>query len=376
MMNYRALRKASYLLIPLWFTVLFEYAEAMPLKITDVYLSQKTIQTDRNESVEIHYTLSKDAEATIKIFNRSDLLVRTLAEDISAKAGQNIIKWDGSNDFGELLPDGAYIYTIQARAGEDLITYDPADETGGFLIKIRKPSLDTQRGEISYIMPRAGMVRIRAGIKEGAHLRTLVDWEPREGGRIVEPWDGKDKSGLINLFNIPDMEVFVFAYSLPDNAILIHGRGPTSSKRAAFSSPGIPQYRPKANVDESAKYRHALEDPEISSEPEFDVLFPGNFPTTSSGAPILNGTVPVKIVISEKDRQRLESSRFEVMFFVDTVFLFEDEEGFSPFTYKWDTSGLSEGFHILTVNIMSYDGHCGVESKKVKISNKPMALNQ
>ena len=29
----------------------------------------------------------------------------------------------------------------------------------------------------------------------------------------------------------------------------------------------------------------------------------------------------------------------------------EDEEGFTPFTYMWNTQGLSVGEHIFTVNI-------------------------
>jgi len=51
------------------------------------------------------------------------------------------------------------------------------------------------------------------------------------------------------------------------------------------------------------------------------------------------------------------------------IFIFEDEEGFTPFTYMWDTKGLPEGEHVFTVNIMSYDDHCGVESRKVIIKD-------
>jgi len=103
----------------------------------------------------------------------------------------------------------------------------------------------------------------------------------------------------------------------------------------------------------------------VCHEPEFQVIFPSDSERTAEGIPVLKGIVPVKIVISERDRHHLESERFEVMFFVDTVFIFEDEEGFTPFTYMWNTKDLSEGEHVFTVNIFSYDDHCGVESRKV-----------
>jgi hypothetical protein len=52
---------------------------------------------------------------------------------------------------------------------------------------------------------------------------------------------------------------------------------------------------------------------------------------------------------------------------VDGVFLFEMEEGSSPFTFNWDTKGLTKGSHILTVNLASYDDHIGVVSREVII---------
>ena len=58
------------------------------------------------------------------------------------------------------------------------------------------------------------------------------------------------------------------------------------------------------------------------------------------------------------------------MFFSDLVFLFEDEAGFSPFTYQLDVSKLSEGEHLMTIDLLSYDDHCAAVTKRVLVKNK------
>jgi hypothetical protein len=331
-------------------------------------LDKKTFRVDKEKSVNIGYTVSKDALVAIKLYNSSDFIVRTLVKNYKASAGSHSIAWDGKNDSGEIIPEGVYIYTIDASCvnGERNV-YDPADETGGLLLKVRKLFLDIEKRELVYIMPRAGMVRIRTGIKNGPLLKTVIDWEPREAGRQIEKWDGRDKSNLIDLFKIPEREIYIFAYSLPDNTIIVKKTNPGEQAANNNLLKKEAELRPKHIVDPRTKYKHALHDKSLCHEPRFQVLFPKTVSTTPAGIPVLNGVIPIKVVSSEKDRQHLESSRFEVMFFVDTVFLFEDEEGFTPFTYMWDTQGLTEGEHIFTTNILSYDDHCGVESRKVII---------
>ena len=66
--------------------------------------------------------------------------------------------------------------------------------------------------------------------------------------------------------------------------------------------------------------------------PRINVALPQNSSGSKESLPILKGTVPVTIFIADEDRIALENSRYEIMLFVDTVFLFEDEAGFSPFT--------------------------------------------
>lgn len=68
---------------------------------------------DSNEICMIKYTLSKDAVVTIKIYDSSNRLIRTLVNGNTA-AGALSSAWDGKNDLGAVVADGIYIYRIDA----------------------------------------------------------------------------------------------------------------------------------------------------------------------------------------------------------------------------------------------------------------------
>jgi flagellar hook assembly protein FlgD len=66
----------------------------------------------------IPYSLPKDVKVTIRIYNASGRLIRSL--DLGQKqAGFYTSKnraayWDGRNEYGERVSSGLYFYTIQA----------------------------------------------------------------------------------------------------------------------------------------------------------------------------------------------------------------------------------------------------------------------
>src|SRR5262249_46834879 len=67
-----------------------------------------------NDTTTISYTLSEASTVTIKIYNSSNVLVRTLVNGSSRLAGINLQTWDGKNDSSVVVPNGTYIYRIEA----------------------------------------------------------------------------------------------------------------------------------------------------------------------------------------------------------------------------------------------------------------------
>ena len=50
--------------------------------------------------------------------------------------------------------------------------------------------------------------------------------------------------------------------------------------------------------------------------------------------------------------------------------MFENEEATSPFTIELDSNRIGEGEHLITVNVMDYEDHIGVQTIKVKVIAK------
>lgn len=200
-------------------------------------------------------------------------------------------------------------------------------------------SFDPKTGEVKYTLPEAALVRLRVGIKEGGPmLRTLLDWEPRDQGPHLEVWDKEDASGQIEIGARGDLLLVLTC-------------------RPAARQAGIPPDFKKGVSDILS----------LEKSPDFDVDFPLAAKEANQPLPILTGAAPIRITLSEKDKRRLTESKYEIMFFIDYVFLFEDEDGVSPFTYMFNTAGINEGEHVLTVNLIGYNGEVGTKSVKVFI---------
>lgn len=189
---------------------------------------------------------------------------------------------------------------------------------------------DQQAGVISYVLPEDALVRIRIGVSEtGPLLRTLLDWEFRGAGRHEEPWDKMDQSGSVSFAHY---ETFLAAVAcMPLDATGYDKR--ISSVAGLHKAPGI------------------------------NVTFPGASDWTDE-VPIVAGVTPVRVTIAEADRTWMTENNFEVLLYIDEVFLSEEEEGITPYTFLLNTRGISEGMHVITANVAGYEGEMGSTSAR------------
>lgn len=315
--------------------------------------------------VTINFKVTADASrATVYIFDLDDNLVRQIQiEDVPSGKLQSIV-WDGKDEGGSPVPSGAYVYTIYANHADGrLARYDVTDETGGIELTAMKLDFNEETGEISYVLPKAGLVRIRIGMHEGALLRTLLDWVPQEAGRQAVPWDFKDQDGFFMLKDHPHVQKNLLAFSLPDNSIIVKNGVSSESLLAIRSGTGIRRPRVQGALI-PVKQFHALHSRKICHEPRFEmeILTERH---TQNGLPVIHGPTPIRVTINPRDKAHLLNSRFEVILFCDLNFVYEEEEGTTPFTFEWHPRGLTTGEHILTASLMSFDDHIGVLSKKV-----------
>ena len=198
-------------------------------------------------------------------------------------------------------------------------------------------SFDALTGQIKYKLPESALVRIRIGIKNGGPLlRTLIDWELRSKGNHTEIWDKKDASGKVDFGTRRDLICMLAC--LPA----------TKTKHSAYSG--------------------AIRG--LRKSPDFKIIFPESAKKDDLGVPIASGVTPIRVELERKDLKWLTDVRYEVVVFIDGIFIMEDEEGISPFTYRLDTKHLNDGLHIMTVNIASFEGEVGTYSALIKVKNQ------
>ncbi len=328
--------------------VAFILAEGLP----GVAIEPKTLDLSRSENATIRYDLTEPAEVTVELVDADGRVARALAE--SKPAGSQQTVWDGKDSAGNPVPVGVYRYVITARLQSGrVIRHDPSASTGGEELTVHTFTYDEETGQLYWVMPKAGYARIRVGIEGFPHLKTVLDWQPMEAGEHTLAWDGLDASGLINVKSHPKRLIKIAAYSMPDNTVIISG-SPTMS--GAGSAPAYP-----ADLKAPPAYLHARHRREQCGEIHLTASFlkPG-LKNDKQGRPIVSGVVLVRVTLDPRDVARVINSRYEVALYEDTNFLFEEEDAVHPFSFDWDTRGLTAGVHLLTVNILTYDDHFGV----------------
>jgi len=318
----------------------------------------------RAESVTFTYALDRADRVSVRVWDPDGGLVRKVADMAPRAVGTHHERWDGKDDGGRVVPDEAYVWTVETASGA---TYDPMALSGGVVADIKDARFDGQAGTVTYRLPAASRVLIRLGVQSGPMLKTLVDWKPRVAGSITEYWDGRDESGLIRLRDNPNFTALITYVTLPDATVITYGNAGESYRdyklgrgKAATRKPE----RPRLPDPQGRLVPVNLVPPVWSRAPRVQVTFRG----AAGDVPSVKDYVDVHVDVDPTDRDRLLQDQFELIFFVDNVFFAEAERGHLPFNWRWEVHQLPPGEHVLTVNVASFRGQVGVASRKVQVT--------
>jgi hypothetical protein len=81
----------------------------------------------------------------------------------------------------------------------------------------------------------------------------------------------------------------------------------------------------------------------------------------AAGAP-LPRELRVHVDLHPDDRWLMQEQLYEVAFFVDGAFVSEEENGYVPIGWIWNTESLDKGRHLLTVNLTGFSGRVGTRT--------------
>lgn len=296
-----------------------------------------------------------------------DLVRRLVLPD--ARAGEHELSWDGKDERGQPVPDEAYCArAVLEAAGGTRSVDDPCTRTGGEVLSGIQPSI-SPNGDIAYTLDRPARVLIRVGVKNGAMLRSLSVWRPRPAGRNLQRWSGFDESGLVDLRN-DRLAMLVTAFRLPDFTVITTGQD-TLEYRAWRTAQGWPE---KPDTPAAGSGAQALErDGQRIARQHYMARYKDREPRISvtlldaAGKPLpATGTVPenVRIVVDlhPDDRWLMQEQLYEVAFFVNGDFVSEEENGYVPIGWLWNTVSLKPGRHLLTVNLTGFTGRVGTKT--------------
>jgi hypothetical protein len=336
-------------------------------QVSMLRMSATELAAARGGSVIYTVRAEQPGTLTLEILTGDGDVVRRL-KLLNAPAGEQELAWDGKDESSQPVPDEAYCARVLLETGNTRAVDDPCSRTGGEVLSGIQPSLSAT-GDIVYSLEKPARVLIRVGVKNGAMLRSLSVWRPRPAGRNLQRWNGFDESGLVDLRN-DRLAVLVTAFRLPDFTVITTGQDSVDYRRWRIAQ-GWPEH-PDKQVGDSAAQPLERNGQRIARqyymarykdrEPRITVNLVGREgQALPSGAP-LPEDVRVSVDLHPDDRWLMQEQLYEVAFFVNGDFVSEEENGYVPIGWIWNTAALKPGRHLLTVNLTGFTGRVGTKT--------------
>ena len=375
----KAINKKICLVLLTIFTFSFSYKVlAQEIEATKVIsaavlqgFKKNSFAPSRGETFLIQMTVNKPEEikkAHIEIRSSDNDLIQTLTlKDLKSNIKQYDILWDGKDNTGEIVPNEAYfpILKLTLLTGQ-VESIDTRINSGGEEVFDFEKKIGT--GSIEYTLPIASRVIIRAGIKNGPMLRTIIDWEPRTAGFHAERWNGQDLDKTIAIEQNPMSSYLIMGYQLPDHSIITYANT-KESYRAYRERKKLPvqklEYGQKRIERAGKTIRPEFYNPILQQKsPRINVSILDIKKRQEKTEIIGFEEIITEVKLHSLDEIYLNQERYEISFFVDNEFIAEEEQGFVPFTWRWSPGrqGIKPGNHVLTVNVSGYNGQVGVKN--------------
>ncbi len=361
------------------------------LAVSNVRINNSLVSHKSGACLDIFFSLRLTTLVSVLIFDSDGTIINEIRKDDKAFMGRNKASWNFKDGNSETIPDSVYHIRIEATDEAGNITiYDPLSQSGG---RTLHPVLFNDHGRLSYVLDQDAWVRIRIGIPEGPLLRTLRDWEPQRAGEHRIDWDGMDDTGTVDVRGLK-YSVDIQAFTMPENSIIVTGTG------VSLAEYRLAQYGVVPGVDESGfgsreraeffstvnSKRYAGDDDSIHPHyrmartidraPEFQIRIDN--PVEQAGQdsrsqdtdiPTVAGEVSLSLDLEALTGLILSNQRYEIIAYVDYEFFMEDEQGYHPYTFKFDSTTIPDGEHVFTFNVATLSDQVGSASIVVNVRN-------
>lgn len=339
-------------------------------QVTLLKASAGELSAVRGDRVGYTVRTAQPGTLALEILTGDGDVVRRIAQPNTAP-GEHVLSWDGKDERGQPVPDEAYCPRAVLESGGRQAVDDPCSRTGGEVLTGLQPAT-TPTGDIAYTLEHPARVLIRVGVKGGAMMRSLSVWRPRPAGRNLQRWNGFDESGLVDLRS-DRLALLVTAFRLPEFSVITTGNDALDYRawRTALGwaeKPDAPQGGAAQPLERNGQriarqhYQARYKD----REPRISVTLTGrDGQPLAAGAPVPDD-VRIAVDLHPDDRWLMQEQLYEVAFFVNGDFVSEEENGYVPIGWLWNTTGLKPGRHLLTVNLTGFTGRVGTRTVAVQ----------
>lgn len=197
--------------------------------ISHVSVSRDFFVPSAGQTVSYSFDLSQAGILNVMILDPDGVPVRTLVQNKKVEAGKQTFNWDATTDLSESVSGEAYSMKIDFASAGKQESYFPANKPSTMKAV---PALyyDRGTGTLSYQLQEPSRVHIEAGyakktasgeMENQILIKTISNYVPRAGGKVIEHYMGYDESGTIRIADHPDFVVAIAAIPLPENSVIV-----------------------------------------------------------------------------------------------------------------------------------------------------------
>lgn len=329
-------------------------------------VSPARIDLSKRKEVQLSWLQKTDCRMDVFICALNGSIVRTIYKNETGKAGGHSVTWEGLDDHGIQVPNGAYVPIVRVWTrdqGDDI--YNPTKREWGRVVDPQDLAFDAERRQIRFRLDEPAMGMLRVGERDGGALyRTLFNWKPMHEGRHHVAWDGWDAGRMVHVARIEKVNIMLLAFSLPENAIVVTG----SRSEGPFPKGSYPHFALRAPCCENTShYAHYLS--HLYNDLSIKVSPGAGGAGLAEDQPSIGKRTFAISVNSPHASRLIDQHGYEIYAFLDGVLAREIQRRSLPAAVEIDTTQYDNGEHVLTINILTAYGVVGSDSIRLNIQN-------
>lgn len=170
--------------------------------LTDVHVTDTTVDVSKREYSKLYYRVSKDCVGTIEVFDNKGNLTRTFYDKVNHAADYYYLGWDLKDNNGKYVKSGTYTWKLKFESeGATLKDEVAIQVVGGVTLSdVHLENTEVATGDlvkIYYEIDEDADGTIEVYNTKGECIYSIYNQVPHKAGYYLATWNGTDANGNI-----------------------------------------------------------------------------------------------------------------------------------------------------------------------------------